>query len=332
MAFKLLQLTVSIINYRTATLTLDCVRSVLAELRDIRGQVVVIDNDSGDDSVLVLQQALQAELASGRVQLLRSSCNSGFAGGHNQVIAAFPADHYLILNSDTLLHPGSLSALLAATEQYPDYGFIAPEIDDGAGRVRNSVFRFPGPYSELSRAAQTGFVSRRLARYQVAIAGNRDVDAIEWVSFSAVLVSHRLVDDVGPMDEGYFLYFEDVDYCWRAAQKQWRSYYVPAARVTHFSGKSGPVKKLLSSRARLPRYYYASRARFLARAYGRRGLLAANLLWHLGRGIARLRALSGRSVPPANVAEARDIWIRFWHPMVPDHASAQAMHHPKDID
>ncbi len=307
---------------------MDCVRSVLADMGDIQGQVVVIDNASADDSVQMLREALQTEALAGRFHLLCSARNSGFAGGHNQVIAAFPAEYYLILNSDTLVHSGALSALLSAAYRHPDCGFIAPEIDDGAGRIRNSVFRYPNPWSELSRAAQTGLISRRLARKQVAIDGNRDVAAIEWVSFSAVLVSHRLVADVGPMDEGYFLYFEDVDYCWRAEQKGWRSHYAPTAKVTHFSGKSGPVKKLLSSRARLPRYYYASRTRFLNRAHGRWGLLAANVLWLLGRGLARLRAVFGSPTPPANVGEARDIWTNFWDPMGPDHATD----HAKDTD
>ena len=114
-----------------------------------------------------------------------------------------------------------------------------------------------------------------------------------------LLLSGAMVRALGPMDEGYFLYFEDAEYCWRARKAGWRILPVLAARAVHHRGGSGPVKTFAAAKKRMPAYYYASRTRFFRQAYGRAGPIAANLLWCLGRAIANLRALAGRKVPPA---------------------------------
>jgi len=117
------------------------------------------------------------------------------------------------------------------------------------------------------------------------------------------------------MDEGYFLYFEDAEYCRRMRRAGWRIARAPEARVVHFRGGSAPVKALAARRARLPAYYYAARTRYFRQAHGRAGPLLANLGWHLGRGLAQGRRLFARPVPPAIEAEARDIWTNFTDPL-----------------
>jgi len=148
-------------------------------------------------------------------------------------------------------------------------------------------------------------------------AGQSDVAAAD-LAETVVLVlqpdSGDMVQAIGPMDEGYFLYFEDTEYCLRARRAGWRLASIPKARAIHFRGGSAPVKALARERKRLPAYYYASRARFLHQAHGRAGLWAANLLWHLGRGIASARRLAGKAVPATNDLEARDIWINAFNP------------------
>jgi N-acetylglucosaminyl-diphospho-decaprenol L-rhamnosyltransferase len=122
------------------------------------------------------------------------------------------------------------------------------------------------------------------------------------------------------MDEGYFLYFEDAEYCLRARRAGWRIRREPRAVAVHFRGGSGPVKSLARARQRLPAYYYSSRARFFYQAHGTAGLLAANGLWTLGRGLAALRRLAGRSGDNLRQREARDIWINALNPLGPRHA------------
>lgn len=308
---------ISTINYRTADLTLDCVRSVLADMDGIEGRIVVVDNASGDGSAEQIEAWIKAQSPEVPVDLVRSETNSGFSGGHNQGISACLADYYLVLNSDAILRPGFLSAILACADDNPRAGLIAPQIEAEDGEVQDNCFRFHTPLSELIRAACSGPVTRLLKRHVVALETPADPDQIEWASFACILLRGDMIADVGPMDEGYFLYFEDAEYCLRARRKGWHIARTSEAVAVHFRGGSGPVKSLEKARKRLPAYFYHSRARFLYQAHGYGGLIGANLLWHLGRSLAHMRRFVGKPVPPAIEAEDRDIWINVRHPLRP---------------
>ncbi|MEX5730230.1 N-acetylglucosaminyl-diphospho-decaprenol L-rhamnosyltransferase [Rhodovulum iodosum] len=313
-----LDLVVSIINYRTARLTLDCVASVLADIARTPGlaaHVVVVDNASGDGSDAVIADWIAGQGPDLPVTLVRSPTNSGFSGGHNQGIAARAARFYLVLNSDAVLRPGFFAAILAAADAAPAAGLFAPRLEDEDGTGQISCFRFPCPMSELIRGACTGPVTRLLARYDVPLDMPPAADRIGWASFACILLRAEMVAAIGPMDEGYFLYFEDAEYCLRARRAGWSIRYVPEARAVHFRGGSAPVKSLAKARRRLPPYFYASRSRFLRQAHGPAGPVAANLAWHFGRALAQLRVLAGKPRPRAVEAEARDIWINVRHPL-----------------
>jgi N-acetylglucosaminyl-diphospho-decaprenol L-rhamnosyltransferase len=122
-------------------------------------------------------------------------------------------------------------------------------------------------------------------------------------------------DRIGPMDEGYFLYSEDIDYCWRARRAGFRVIHEPRARAVHFRGGSGPVKSLAAAKARLPAYFYASRSRLFYKLHGRGGLLAANLLWYLGAAIGWAKRRLKRERAGRVAHEETDIWINFLDPL-----------------
>ena len=309
------RLGVSIINYKTGPLTIDCVASVLADLDGLDARVVVVDNASADGSAEAIEAWIAAQPAPCPVRLIRSPVNSGFSGGHNIGIRAAPAEFHLLLNSDALLRPGALRALLDAADATPDAGLFGPRIEHEDGTGQTSCFRFPSPASELIAAAASGPVTALLRRHDVPLDMPPDPASIDWASFACILLRGAMVARIGPMDEGYFLYFEDAEYCLRARRAGWRVAHVPQARVVHLRGRSGPVKKLSAERTRLPGYYWASRTRFLYQAHGRSGLLAANLLWWAGRALAWLRPLSGRPVPRAIDRAGRDLWTNFLHPL-----------------
>ena len=310
-----LTLVISIINFRTGDLTLNCVRSVLSDLGDIPARVIVVDNRSDDGSADRIADWIAAQEPPVPVTLVRSATNSGFSGGHNQGIAAVRAEFYLVLNSDALTRPGFFATMLEAARADPQAGIFAPRLEYEDGTQQISCFRFPGPASELIRGAATGPVTRVLARHDVPLAMPPAPDRIGWASFACILLRGAMIAAIGPMDEGYFLYFEDTEYCWRARRAGWRIVHVPEARAVHFRGGSAPVKALARQNKRLPAYYYASRTRFFHRAYGWHGLMAANALWCIGRGIAHLRRLFGKPVPPANRREGRDIWTNALTPL-----------------
>lgn len=314
------RIAVSIINYRTRDLTLTCLRSVLDDIGDIAAHVVVVDNASGDGSADAIADWLATDGAGAPVTLVRSPVNTGFSGGHNLGIGAVEADHYLVLNSDAVLRPGFLRAILEAADAHPDAGLIAPRIETDAGEVQVSQFRFHNPRSELVRAAGTGPLTRLLRRHVVALDPPVDPRAVEWASFACILLRGDMVRALGPMDEGYFLYFEDAEYCLRAHRAGWGVALAPEAVMVHYRGGSGPVKAQARALKRLPAYYYSSRTRFLYQAHGWAGLLAANLAWHLGRIVAGVKRLAGGAPHLVSDHEARDIWINFRRPLGPRHA------------
>lgn len=312
-------ITVSIINYRTGPMTLDCVRSVLEALSGHRGQIVVVDNRSDDGSAQEIETWIAAQDPPVPVRLVQSARNSGYSGGHNQGMAAAPADHYLILNSDALLRPGFFDALMRVAQDHPEAGLIVPRLEGEDGVPQVNCFRFASPASEFMRGANSGPVTRLLKRREVALSVDPADDGIEWASFACILLNGRMVEQIGPMDEGYFLYFEDAEYCLRARRAGWRIRRAPGAVAVHFRGGSGPVKALARARKRGPEYYYRSRSRFLTQAHGRGGLIAANLAWHAGRALAQTRRLLGKPVNPAVEREGRDLWIGANRPLDPFH-------------
>lgn len=309
---------VSIINYRTGPMTLDCLRATLNDLEGLNASVCIVDNASGDGSADLIAEWIAANSTSVPVRLIRSETNSGFSGGHNQTLRAVPARHYLLLNSDGYPRRGMARALLEAARTAPDRtGIFAPRIEHQDGVHQVSCFRFHSVASELARGANTGLVSRVLGHATVALGTDPDPRDIEWVSFACVMLKGDMVADIGDMDEGYFLYFEDAEYGLRARRAGWSIAWCPQAKAVHLRGGSGPVKSLAKARRRLPRYYYASRSRFFAQKGGRAALMAANLAWYLGRAIALARVVLLRRPPPAVAAEWRDIWTNVLSPLKP---------------
>lgn len=281
---------------------------------------MIVDNASGDGSADQIEAWITAR-GDDRVKLVRSATNSGFSGGHNQGMAAAPeADAYLILNSDALLRPGFFEAMEAALAANPKAGLIASRLEWDDGTPQQSCFRFASPWSELIAGAGSGPVTRLLKSHVVALDLPPDPDQIEWASFASIVVRADVVRQIGPMDEGYFLYFEDAEYALRARRAGWGVVYAPEARTVHFRGGSGPVKKMQAAKKRMPEYFWRSRTRFMRQAHGPMGPVLANLAWLLGRTIAQTRRLMGQSVPSVNEKAARDIWIGVRDPLRPTKA------------
>lgn len=315
---------ISIINYKTADLTLTCLRSVLDDIGALSVRIAVVDNASNDGSAEAIETWIAAQPAGTPVTLIRSETNSGFSGGHNLGMAALEGcGYFLILNSDAVLRPGFLAALAAAVKRAPEAGLIAPQIETEEGEVQISCFRFASPTSEFLRGIQSGPVDRLFRHRLVPLMPPVQPADVEWASFACILLKAEMVAQIGLMDEGYFLYFEDVEYCLRARLAGWRIALCPESVVVHYRGGSGPVKALAQARKRLPPYYYASRTRFFRQAHGVTGPLRANLMWLLGRFLTQGRRLLAKPVAGATDCEMRDIWINFGTPLGPRRAPGE---------
>lgn len=311
------QLSIVIVNYRTPAFVIDCLGTLLPELSDLAAKVVVVDNDSGDDSSEIIRIWLAAHDPDNRVLLMRCETNSGFSGGNNFGIRALKANFYLLLNSDTLVRPGSVKSLLETAEKFPEAGLVSPRLEWPDGRGQESCFRFHTPYSELMNSAQTGYIDRFLKKYIVAMPVQGQIARPQWTSFACVLIRGEVFERIGVLDDGYFMYFEDVEFCHRARKAGWDIVHSPEARVVHLRGGSSPVKERTRQKKRLPKYFHESRARLFYQLYGWPGLTAANLMWWLGRLVSKTRQIMGRSDKTAIERQWLDIWTNWLHPLRP---------------
>lgn len=309
------RLGVIILNYRQPDLTIDCLSSLNGEVEVGSDLVVVVENGSGDDSAERIEAAIRKKRWSGWARLLRCSPNRGFAGGNNFGIRSVSARWYLLLNNDTVVRPGAIATLLAAIKARPEVGLIGPSMENRAGLHTTSCFRTVHPVTEFLGAAKTGPLTKLLRRYDTCIAPSPTPIDVDWIGFACVLIRREVFEQIGLLDPGYYLYFDDNDFCRRASDAGWRIVYRPEARIVHYVGETTQVTTHERARDRRPRYFYESRARYFAKFYGTSGLWLANILWTLGRAVSLLREILGTKRPHTCAHEARDTWINSLRPL-----------------
>jgi N-acetylglucosaminyl-diphospho-decaprenol L-rhamnosyltransferase len=235
-----MDLSAVIIHYRSPDALAECLRALAAEMRPtgsgVEAELLVIDNDSRDGT----PARLAAEFPD--VRVIANADNLGYARAVNQGIAATRAPAVLVLNPDCWVHPGALRALLDHLAAHPRAAVAAPRILNTDGTLEYSARGFPSAftflfnrYSLLTRLFPANRWSRRYLLSDWDHASPRDVD---WVSGACMLVRRAAVEQVGGMDEAFFMFNEDVDWCRRFHDAGWTNAYVPAATVTHHIGAS----------------------------------------------------------------------------------------------
>ena len=301
-------LAVVVINYKTPAMTIRCAQSVLADFGDSNACLVIVDNDSGDNSHELLSTWVEENALESKVKLVFSSYNSGFSGGNNQGMKSVDANYYVLLNSDTLIRPGALQTLLKTFAQDETIGLVSPRLEDEDGTPQVSCFRNHTPISEFVHVAATGVFTKLFQDHEVAIPIIDGPSHPQWTSFACVALRGAMIKSIGYMDEGYFLYYEDCDYCRLIASHGWKIINNPEAHVVHFRGGSAELKEKVKQRKRLPQYYFESRRFYYRKHYGLLGWFAANTLWTLGRCISKLRELMQNRHPAASDMQWIDIW------------------------
>jgi GT2 family glycosyltransferase len=274
-----------IVNYRTADLVIACVRSLCAEARNlVRPHLALVDNGSADGSAERIAAAIVDEGWSSWVSLLPLVDNRGFSAGNNAGIRFLlqspqPPGYFLLLNPDTVARPGALRALLDLAEAHPKAGIIGSRLEDPAGIAQQSVFRFPSAIGQLEQGLRLGIASRLLSRWRVIVPQPEHACQADWVSGASMLIRREVLDAIGLLDEGYFLYFEEVDFCLRAARAGWERWHEPGSRVVHLMGQSTGIADRTASTRRVPAYILESRRRYFIKNHGPFYALVADLTW-----------------------------------------------------
>ena len=290
-----MDLLVVIVNYKSAELTVDCLRSLEGEVAGLPGAaVVVVENASGPDQAERIGRAI-AERGWGRwASLALAPGNGGFASGNNVAIAPAlrgddPPRFVWLLNPDTIVRPGALAGLLGFLERRPDVGMAGSRLEDPDGTPQRSAFRFPSILGELEGGLRFGPASRLLKRHVAAPPVSEVECPADWVAGASLMVRREVFDAIGLLDDGYFMYFEEVDFCLRASRAGFPCWYVPASRVVHLVGQSSGVTAVAQKRKRRPRYWFEARRRFFRTNHGRAKAFAADLTHALAYSTFRAR-------------------------------------------
>jgi GT2 family glycosyltransferase len=289
---------IAIVSYRSAELTIGCLRSIEAERSTpgLRIRVVVIDNASGDASAIAA--AIEANSWSSWVRLVPAPRNGGFAYGNNLAFRMArsdgPVDYFHLLNPDTLVRRGAIGALVRFLEQHPEAGIAGSSFEHLDGSEWPIAFRFPSILSEIENGLQLGMASRLLRRWVVPIEMTAAAQSVDWLPGASMMVRPAVFDAIGGFDETYFLYFEETDFCFRAKKAGYSTWYVPDSRVMHIRGQSTRVTVLDATPKRLPSYWFESRRRYFVATYGTARAMAVDVVALVAHSIGNLKRFAQR--------------------------------------
>lgn len=214
-------------------------RACLASLERVRDEAafetIVLDNNSEDGSADMVEREFPW------VRLMRMAKNLGFTGGQNHMLENRLGRHALLLNSDTVVHPGAIRTLMSYLAEHPEAGIVGPKLLNPDGSLQFSCRRFPSPAAALFRNTPLGrlFPNNRFTRdYLMQDWGHDAAREVDWVSGAALLARDELMAKIGFLDPEFFMFSEDVDFCFRAWQAGFKVTYLPSSVITHAIGRS----------------------------------------------------------------------------------------------
>lgn len=290
-----LTLLIVILNYRTPALTIDCLRSLVGEIPNLPPtQVVVTDNLSGDGSTEQIQAAIEVGGWGNWASLMPLPKNGGFAYGNNAAIRPLYESgtlppYVMLLNPDTTVRPGGIHALWQFMEAHQEVGIAGSRLEDPDGTPQRSAFRFHTLFSEIDAGVRLGILTRLLQPWVVAPPVSEEACVTDWVAGASMMIRREVIQDVGLMDEGYFMYYEEMDYCLQARRAGWPCWYVPASHVVHLVGQASGVTDQKRPPKRRPQYWFDSRHRYFIKNYGWFYGALADALWAVGFASWRVR-------------------------------------------
>jgi N-acetylglucosaminyl-diphospho-decaprenol L-rhamnosyltransferase len=254
------QLDVVIVSFRCEALLRQCLRSLEANPPSRPMSVHVVDNASGDGTAEMVAREFP------EVSLTRNTRNAGFAAANNLAIRQGDAAYVLVLNPDTMVTTGALDRLLSLIDSRPEIAVSGPRLELPDGNIDHAGKRsFPTPLGALGHFSGLGRrpdSPRALAQYTAPAVESGPVDA---VNGAFMLIRREALEQVGGFDEGYWMYMEDLDLCYRFARAGWTTWYEPSVTVIHVkAGTTGPRRS-----ARLNRAFHYGMYRFYRKHYAR---------------------------------------------------------------
>jgi GT2 family glycosyltransferase len=244
------------VSWNTRDLLRTCLQSLLRELDGIDAEVFLVDNDSADQSAEMVEKEFP------QIRLIVNDTNRGFAAANNQALALATGDFILLLNPDTVVHPGAIKTLLGFMQTHAKAGIVAPQLLESSGAVQRSCRQFPtflGMLYELLGLSKLFPDQAKFRQYKMLDWNHDDERQVDQPEGACLLLRRRVIEEVGVLDEGFFMLFEEVDWCYRIKEKGWQIWFTPSAQVTHHYGQSikqVKAKMILSSHRGLYRFWH----------------------------------------------------------------------------
>jgi GT2 family glycosyltransferase len=250
-------LSIIIVNWNTRDMLARCLASIYQHPPHVPFEVVVVDNASSDGSAAMVRERFP------QVRLIENQENVGFARANNQAIQESSGEYLLLFNSDAFVMDDSLSRMVEFIETHPRVGAVGPKLLNPDGSFQASYADFPTLWSEfLLISGLTRFIIGPYAPSPSPSSSEAAI-SVDWVAGAALLVRRSVIEQIGLMDERFFLYSEETEWCWRIWQAGWEVWYLPDAHIVHMGGGSS-IQRSIKSYQNL----YKSKVRFFEKVYG----------------------------------------------------------------
>ena len=222
-------ITIVIVNYNTPKFTIQCLDSIFSSPPVARCEIVVVDNASSDGSADLLESMYDC------IQLVRSSTNRGIAGGNNLGIRAGSGRYVLLLNNDTVVLPGMIDRAFEFLKMHPEVGGVGGNLMNPDGSFQSGAWPFPSLGEEFLQLTRLGVLLRKnfpsYSPFQAPC-------AVDWMSTAFMLFRRDALEQVGLVDENFFIYSDETDLEYRLLKAGWKLFYLPEIKTIHFGGKS----------------------------------------------------------------------------------------------
>jgi len=231
----MLKLSIITVSFNTKPLLKQCMESVYQNLDNIEHEIFIVDNNSQDGSPGMVKESFPD------VKLIENKENMGFAKANNQALKQAKGEYLLLLNSDTIVLPGTLNIMMDFMDANPKVGGLGAKLVDQDLNLQTSCRHFPTLFTVFSQLFGLSAMfpkSKIFGRYDMSYWDHGQIRKVDCVPGTSLLVRKKAMQEVGLLDKNYFMYFEDTDWCYRFARAGWKVVFLPDAKVIHLGGAS----------------------------------------------------------------------------------------------
>ncbi|MDR6552212.1 glycosyltransferase family 2 protein [Paenibacillus qinlingensis] len=287
-----MDLSIIIVNYKTKHLTLACIESVFSSITSYKYEIILVDNASNDGTILAVNEQFP------QVVTIANSDNVGFSKANNQGIRIAKGRYVLLLNSDTIVQQDTFQTMLSFMDENPIVGASGCKIVLPDGSLDKACKRgFPTPSASFYYAFGFAKLFPKIHRFNQYQLGYLDPDQqypIDSLVGAFMLIRREAIDQVGMLDEEFFMYGEDIDWCYRIKEAGWVNYYYPKTQIVHHKGASSRRKPY-----KIIYEFHRAMILFHNKHYRRKYSWLTNAMVYAGVGVKFSLALAKNKLRPA---------------------------------